>query len=232
MMRVTYLGHSGFLLEMQDACFLFDYYKGEFPKFDPKKKLFVFVSHVHYDHYRKEVFSLRKTVPNIKYIISDDVNPGELADGDTVFVKPNEEISVDGAVIRTLRSTDEGVAFLIHYKEKTFYHAGDLNWWHWAEESEEYNTKMRRDYQREINKLQQEKIDVAFVPVDPRLGEQYCWGLDCFMKRTRTKYVFPMHFWENYGIFERLKIEKCTEEYLSCIVEIQKEGQIFELKEL
>ena len=28
MMKVTYLGHSGFLVEMDDVIFLFDYYKG------------------------------------------------------------------------------------------------------------------------------------------------------------------------------------------------------------
>ena len=59
MMKVTYLGHSGFLVEMDDVIFLFDYYKGELPEMDPGKKLLVFVSHAHYDHYRKEIFSLR-----------------------------------------------------------------------------------------------------------------------------------------------------------------------------
>lgn len=53
MMRVTYLGHSGFLLEMEDALLLFDYYQGSLPEMDPEKTLFVFVSHVHYDHYNR-----------------------------------------------------------------------------------------------------------------------------------------------------------------------------------
>ena len=39
MIRVTYLGHSGFLVETQDMYFLFDYYKGEFPRFDKDKKM-------------------------------------------------------------------------------------------------------------------------------------------------------------------------------------------------
>ena len=50
MMRVTYLSHSGFLVEMDDACFLFDYYKGEIPDIDREKQLFVFVSPVSYTH--------------------------------------------------------------------------------------------------------------------------------------------------------------------------------------
>ena len=185
MMRVTYLGHSGFLIETEDAYFLFDYYRGQLPKMDAEKKLLVFVSHAHYDHYRKEIFTLRDVFPRIRFVLSSDIFVREAED--VISMKPNEEREAFGCHIRTLRSTDEGVAFLIRYRGRTIYHAGDLNWWHWEGEPEEDNTRMRRAYQSEINKLQKEKIDAAFVPVDPRLGEQYCWGLDCFMKRTDTK---------------------------------------------
>ena len=57
MMKVTYLAHSGFLVEMEEAYFLFDYYKGELPKIDREKEWYVFASHAHYDHFRKEIFS-------------------------------------------------------------------------------------------------------------------------------------------------------------------------------
>ena len=228
MMKVTYLGHSGFFVEMEDACFLFDYYKGELPEADRGKKLFVFVSHGHYDHYRKEIFSLRDQYDQVRYLISSDIFVREAED--IRPVKPNEETEVLGCRIRTLRSTDEGVAFLLKYRGRTIYHAGDLNWWHWEEETEEYNTAMRRAYQSEINKLQGEKIDLAFVPVDPRLGEQYCWGLDCFMKRTDTKRVFPMHFWDNYAVFDRLALEKCAQDYEDRIIRIEREGQSFLLE--
>lgn len=228
MMKVTYLGHSGFFVEMEDACFLFDYYKGELPEADRGKKLFVFVSHGHYDHYRKEIFSLRDQYDQVRCLISSDIFVREAED--ILSVKPNEETEVLECRIRTLRSTDEGVAFLLKYRGRTIYHAGDLNWWHWEEETEEYNTAMRRAYQSEINKLQGEKIDLAFVPVDPRLGEQYCWGLDCFMKRTDTKRVFPMHFWDNYAVFDRLALEKCAQDYEDRIIRIEREGQSFLLE--
>lgn len=229
MMRVTYLGHSGFLIETEDAYFLFDYYRGQLPKMDAEKKLLVFVSHAHYDHYRKEIFTLRDVFPRIRFVLSSDIFVREAED--VVSMKPNEERGVFGCHIRTLRSTDEGVAFLIRYHGRTVYHAGDLNWWHWEGEPEEDNTRMRRAYQSEINKLQEEKIDAAFVPVDPRLGEQYCWGLDCFMKRTDTKRVFPMHFWEKYSVFDRLSLETCAREYEDRIVRIEREGQTFLLEE-
>ena len=57
-MRVTFLGHSGFFLELPEADLLFDYYKGNLPAPHPGKPLFVFVSHVHADHFSKKIFSL------------------------------------------------------------------------------------------------------------------------------------------------------------------------------
>ena len=234
MMNVTYLGHSGFFVEMEDACFLFDYYKGEVPNSNEEKRMFVFVSHVHYDHYNREIFRMGQNFADVRYILSADIPVENVFSGEDVpekekviFMNPGEERGILGCSVRTLRSNDEGVAFLIHYAGKTLYHAGDLNWWHWEGEPEAYNTGMRRSYQAEINKLQKEKIDAAFVPVDPRLGEQYCLGIDCFMKRTDTKQVYPMHFWGNYGIFDRLMLEECTREYRDKIVKIEREGQIF-----
>lgn len=86
---------------------------------------------------------------------------------------------------------------------------------------------MRRSYEREIQKIGGETIDAAFVPVDPRLEGQYAEGLEFFMLHTRTKCVFPMHFWNDYGIFERLKKEACTAKYRERIMEIREPGQTF-----
>ncbi len=233
MMRVTYLSHSGFLVEMDDACFLFDYYKGEIPDIDSKKQLFVFVSHGHYDHYKKEIFRLAEREKETYYILPEEIKiPKEpkVKEDRLILTVQGGEYEAAGCKIRTLRSTDEGVAYLVSYRGKRIYHAGDLNWWHWEEEEEPFNRMMRRNYQREIDKLDHMEIDAAFVPVDPRLGEQYCWGLDYFMRQTRTKNVFPMHFWGEYEIFDRLDSEACTEAYRERMIRIEREGQIFDLE--
>lgn len=57
-MKVTYLDHSGFLLELKDRYFIFDYYKGELPPLDRKKEVLVFCSHSHRDHYNSKIFDL------------------------------------------------------------------------------------------------------------------------------------------------------------------------------
>ena len=73
-----------------------------------------------------------------------------------------------------------------------------------------------------------EKIDIAFVPVDPRLGEQYCWGLDCFMKRTETKVVFPMHFWETTVFFNSAGTGKMCEKIMKTVLSgLKSRGRYF-----
>ena len=50
-MEITYLGHSGFLVETSAAYLLFDYIRGNLPEFDKAKRLYVFASHAHSDHW-------------------------------------------------------------------------------------------------------------------------------------------------------------------------------------
>ena len=46
-------------------------------------------------------------------------------------MRPGQELSLMNGqlLIRTLHSTDFGVAFLVRFHGKWIYHAGDLNWW-------------------------------------------------------------------------------------------------------
>ena len=232
-MRVTYIGHSGFSVELESHILLFDYYEGTMPEFDPAKKLLVFASHSHPDHFNREILKLADVYPDVEYVFPKDIRIAKKEQRESEhFMRKRDEITVGDTKVKSLRSTDEGVAFLVRCEDRIIYHAGDLNWWHWEGEPDEKNTEMRRAYQAEINRLMDEKIDIAFVPVDPRLGEQYCWGLDCFMKRTETKVVFPMHFWGNYSIFNRLALEKCAKDYEDRIVRIEKPGQVFLLDEM
>ena len=223
MMKVTYLSQSGFFLEMDDAGFLFDYYRGEIPVMAAEKKLYVFVSHRHYDHFEKSIFQLRDEFPHIEYILSDDIRTEETKS--VHRMSAGQELELDNCKIQTLHSTDEGVAFLVGYAGKTFYHAGDLNWWHWEDESEAYNRTMGADYRREIDRMKGMYIDAAFIPVDPRLEKEYFLGLDYFMKQTETSIVFPMHFWEKYEVFDWLERQPEVQPYLDRILRIEREGQ-------
>lgn len=227
-MKITYVKHSGFVVEYKDTVLIFDYYKGELPKIAPDKKVYVFASHQHYDHFQKSIFDWQKHFLTICYILSDDIKDG-MDKCEVLPVKARQKLTVDELTIQTLRSTDEGVAFLVTVDGVVIYHAGDLNWWHWEEEGAVYNEWMKRNYQHEIDQIQDMKIDVAFVPVDGRLGIQYYWGLDYLMKHTDTRYVFPMHMWRDYSVYEKLMQEADAAAYKDKVFDIKEEGEVFEL---
>ena len=226
-MTVTYLYHSGFVVEFDDIVLVFDYYKGELPETVRGKKLYVFSSHYHKDHFQYKVFDWALEY-DATYVLSKDIRT-QGPEGRTVKVKRRQNLSVDELQIQTLRSTDEGVAFLVRVKGITLYHAGDLNWWHWEEEGPEYNEKMKRDYQAEIGTIEGEHIDLAFVPLDPRLEEAYGWGIDYFMRHTETIRLFPMHLWGGYKTIPRFIADPLSEDYRDRIVKIERRQQSFEM---
>nr|WP_288555292.1 MBL fold metallo-hydrolase [uncultured Mediterraneibacter sp.] len=227
-MVVTYIEHSGFSVELPECTLLFDYYLGKLPEFPKEHPLIVFASHVHGDHFQKKIFQLREQYQEVYFVLSDDI-PKKYDAPDVIWVSSDVKVTVAGCEITCLKSTDEGVAFLVKCGEKTVYHAGDLNWWHWEEEGAAYNDEMKQNYQREVDKLEGRKIDAAFVPVDPRLEDAYFWGIDYFMRKTDTKVVFPMHFWEKYETIDRLIRQKETEDYRDRIAEIDWKGERFSI---
>lgn len=232
-MKVTYIEHSSFLVELETSCLLFDYYQGEIPGLDVTKDLYVFVSHRHGDHFSKEIFELAKKYPKVQYVISDDIwqrrVPEELY-GQIVFMGPGEEKRIGQIQVKTYRSTDEGVAFLVTAEGVCIYHAGDLNHWYWKGETENWNRQMGGKYHAELEKLKGQKVNVAFLPVDGRLEEHYCLGADEFMKTVGADLVFPMHFWGDYGVGKRWKAEECAAAYQDRIIEIKIQGEVFSLE--
>ena len=229
-MKITYIGHSGFAVEYEDVAFIFDYYKGKLPEFKNAGKVYVFASHNHFDHFTEKIFSWVSEYPEITYILSDDIE----ADGPAGYVKkigPDQRMDVDDIHIKTLRSTDEGVAFFLSVNGKKIFHAGDLNWWHWEEEGPLYNQFMKKNFLRAIEKIRGEHIDAAFFPVDPRLNKAYFWGIDWFMRETDTEVVFPMHMQnEQKRLYVKLMEEPKTEPYRHKIKQVEKEGQEFRIE--
>ena len=239
-MRVTFLGHSGFFLELPEADLLFDYYKGELPAPDPEKPLFVFVSHAHADHFTRKIFSLAEKTERIRFILSDDIKKDKvpeslMAAGKVRFTGPEEDLTVPirpaaagetGAPGQTLRvrtflSTDEGVAFLVDAPGARIYHAGDLNDWHWDDVDREWNEEQYRGYQDALKKIaacveEDGRVpDAAFVPVDTRLGDgAFFWmGLDEYMKAVGARNIFPMHLFGDPSVIGRMRDLPCAKEY-------------------
>ncbi|MDO4494152.1 MAG: MBL fold metallo-hydrolase [Clostridia bacterium] len=236
-MRVTYLGHSGFLAETAHARLLFDYIRGTLPETGDGKPLFVFASHFHADHFCPAIFDAPLAAHVTRYVLSSDIRKKrgrvlkalpEETRAKIVFVKPDETLDLGACRIATLGSTDEGVAFTAEADGLRLYHAGDLNNWYWAEEDPAWNADMARRYTAELKKIAGQSFDAAFVPVDPRLGDAYGLGLREFLSTVRAKHVFPMHFWKKPQVIARYKKEHAVPEG-TAIHDITKEDETHEL---
>lgn len=236
-MKITYIHHSSFLVELEQAMILFDYFEGELPKMDSGKPLFVFASHRHGDHFSPVIFELAKAHENIRYILSDDIwkkRVPEALQEKATFMGAGERQCFSGGTssgfeitVKTLRSTDEGVAFIIEAEGKTIYHAGDLNDWVWEGEPEANNRRMSENYRREMEKLKDVSMDIAFVVLDPRQEKDFALGMKEFMESAKPKAVFPMHFWGDFGTISRFKALPETGKYRDKIYEIHKKGEEF-----
>ncbi len=234
-MRITYIHHSSFLAEMKEAAFLFDYYQGEV-RLPQGKPAVVFASHRHGDHFSKVIFDLAEGREDVFFVLSDDIwekrTPPDLRNR-ILFAGPGQEFSLPWlscVSVRTFKSTDEGVAFLIRSPEGVIYHAGDLNNWQWEGEPKDWNRNMEVNYHRQLETMKGEKIDWAFVPLDPRQGNDFYRGMDDFMKMVGAKRVFPMHCWGDYSVIGRFKAMEESAAYRERIVEIEREGQVFDVE--
>jgi len=206
-MNVTYIHHSGFLVETDRFYYLFDYEKGPLPEMNTAKPIFVLSSHSHADHYNPEIFHLLENAGMgcIRAVLSDDIEPP--ANVKTTPVSPGKVYTPEDRLkITAFRSTDLGVAFLIEEGDRLIYHAGDLNDWVWEEESDAWNEEMTDSYRKQIHLLSEtlghRSLDLAFVVLDPRQEKDYDRGLCFFLEHIPAKQVWPMHYWEDKGIID------------------------------
>lgn len=211
-MRLMYVFHSGFLIEAEGFAILIDYFKdtGVSPRdgyvhrelLRRPGRLYVLSSHAHPDHFNKEVLQWREEKEDIQYIFSRDILRARKAqNGEALFLMKGEEYADEYLSIKALGSTDIGISFLIRTEGKTIFHAGDLNNWHWKDESTpEEIAVAERDYLKELELLADttDRLDAALFPVDPRLGTDFARGAEQLINRIPIGLFAPMHFGEHY----------------------------------
>ena len=130
-----------------------------------------------------------------------------------------------GIAVETLPSTDEGVAFVVTAEGRTIYHAGDLHWWHWEGEDKAWNRNMEVNFKRYLVPLEGRTLDLAMVPLDPRLEGAADWGLTYFLEHTDPRRVLPMHQWGDFALTERFLARH--PQWADRVVPITAEGQQF-----
>lgn len=246
-MQVIFVHHSCFLIEIDEKVLIFDYFDGskvesynfmgKLPTYEVDTPIYIFSSHCHKDHYDMDVLRWADHYTNIHYIFSKDIriSPNFLKKHDidtevrqkVTFVSPGKKYMVDDVEITTLKSTDAGVAYYVTTKGASFFHAGDLNDWKMEGVGDLINGRMKKAYRHEINKLKDKPINLAFVPMDPRLGADQFEGFDYFIKNTDAEFIFPMHMWQDYSGIKEYKKRVSNLGMADRIIEINRENQVF-----
>ena len=235
-MRVTFLAHSGFAVELEQVCLLFDWWKGELPPLPADKPLLIFASHRHEDHFNPAVFSLDDGSRPVRFLLGHDIRlternlarwrvPAETAEKCLSLGGNDRAEPLPGIAVETLPSTDEGVAFVVTAEGRTIYHAGDLHWWHWEGEDKAWNRNMEVNFKRYLVPLEGRTLDLAMVPLDPRLEGAADWGLTYFLEHTDPRRVLPMHQWGDFALTERFLARH--PQWADRVVPITAEGQQF-----
>lgn len=246
-MRVRFLHHSCFAVEVDNLVLVFDYFEGnrvngfsfhgKLPDYERDTRIYMFASHSHQDHYDMDILRWSERYPNIRYILSKDIriSPNFLKKHGidpavrerVTFVSGEKHLKVDELEIQTLQSTDAGVAFYVGVHGRYLFHAGDLSDWRMEGAGDLINGKMRRSYQHEIKKLAGLPIDAAFVAMDPRLMQHQAAGIDFFLKTCDARHVFPMHMWQDYSGIAAYRRRIPSPSMAERLVEVTGENQEF-----
>lgn len=224
-MKVTFLAHSGFLIELENYLLLFDWWKGELPPL-PDKPLLVFASHSHEDHFSPDIFTLDNGQRNIHFLLGSDIRSTpetavkytRLSGNETAFPLP-------GVTVETLSSTDEGVAFIVSVDGQVIFHAGDLNWWHWEGEDPIWNRRMEQDFKAYAQPLSGRHIDLAMLPIDPRQEADGFRGAAYILAHADIIRCLPMHQWEQFSFTQQFL--NAYPEFAAQIVPVTRLGQTF-----
>ena len=236
-MTLTYIFHSGFVLETEQSILVFDYWldpsgvmEGVLKK---EKPLYVFSSHFHEDHFTKKIFEWKKLNPDITYILSKDIYKHRRTskeDAD-VWLAKGGTWSDKNISVWALGSTDSGVS-------------GDLNNWYAKFLLDDNPDQLRYSFEMEetFNPIAHEKqflgelkdirkvadsFDVVMFPIDGRVGNGYTLGGRQFIERFKVGLFVPMHFTTGFEPSWRMK--EFTDEKGIPFWEITKEGETIEL---
>lgn len=217
-MKLTYIFHSGFVLETERCVLVFDYWMDPARVMDgymgTTKHVYVFASHFHEDHFTREVLKWKECVPCITYILSKDILKRRRACREDAEVWMAKGATWEDGNVKVVAtgSNDSGVSWIVEIEGKRIFHAGDLcNWYARfladgaAKEGEIYS----EEFGENINPVAEEKrflgelkdihkitdtFDLVMFPVDGRIGNGYTLGGRQFIERFKVGMFVPMHF--------------------------------------
>ncbi len=200
-MDVIYLLNSGFLVRVEDVLLVFDAFDDPAKVLDQElakdnfTHLYFFASHAHFDHFNPMIARYADKVQ--RYLLSEDIrrNPGaaRIPVDQISWIGLYDAWQDDRITVTSFSSTDEGTSFLVETNAKRIFHAGDFNWWDWTGETDENRKLAENGFRKQMKRLAGLSFDLAFFPVDGRLGPSMERGAKVFCAETHPQALVSMH---------------------------------------
>ena len=220
MIRLTYIFHSGFVVETAAGILVFDYWldlANVLPKCLSRRggrHVYVFASHFHKDHFTKDIFGWKQSLgSDVTYILSKDILKHSRADkGEAdVWLAKGGTWADENIQVTATGSNDSGVSWIVETGGNRIFHAGDLcNWYaRFLADGNKYRQPYSEELGEGIDPVAEEKrflgelkdiqkiakgFDLVMVPVDGRIGNGYTLGARQFIERFQVGMFVPMHF--------------------------------------
>ncbi len=213
-MTFTYIYHSAYAIENNDALVVVDFFEDAASNAYPdgfeaylkktKKPVYILSTHSHPDHFNQKILFWRNDLEKVKYIFCREIFQKQVAKNvQATYLNLFEEYVDETIKIQAFGSTDIGGSFYIELGGKKIFHAGDLNNWHWqAESTKQEIERAQRQYDRQLERLfkRHPVLDVAMFPIDSRMGKNYFLGAKEFVEKIKVATLLPMHFWDKYDL--------------------------------
>lgn len=220
MIRLTYIFHSGFVVETAAGMLVFDYWldlANVLPKCLSRRggrHVYVFASHFHEDHFTKDIFGWKQPLgSDVTYILSKDILKHRRADkGEAdVWLAKGGTWADENIQVTATGSNDSGVSWIVETEGKRIFHAGDLcNWYaRFLADGNKDRQPHSEELGEDIDPVAEEKrflgelkdiqkiakgFDLVMFPVDGRIGNGYTLGARQFIERFQVGMFVPMHF--------------------------------------
>lgn len=222
-MNIIYIYHSCYAVEGGGCLIVYDYWRDPSGRLHSLlrdwegRPVYFIVSHFHEDHYSPEVVTLCECHPEWHLLPSYDTVRRRRIDKalPLAVLRFGEVVETEHFRLKAYRSTDVGVSTVVELPDGqdagravTFYHAGDNNNWYFPESQADAGADRVKVSRDEMEKLylsvlrdirkDYPRLDHAFVPVDPRLGQEMLRGPLQLLKAIEVRNMHPMH-WEGLG---------------------------------
>ncbi|UCC79393.1 MAG: MBL fold metallo-hydrolase [Candidatus Zixiibacteriota bacterium] len=195
--KIRFLGHCGFAVQTENHLLIFDYVEkrleGKYEEPETRslstgyinsaeiedRKVSVFVTHSHTDHYDPVIFDWEDIIPDIKYFFGWQATEEPQYN---YLIGPKAEWEDEEMRIYTVNSHHSGVpevAYLVLVDGLAIYHNGDC----------------KADYKEDMPYLKSktDHLDIAFVhPVWEEKWDYYWITLE-LINQMQPQAVFPMH---------------------------------------